>query len=228
MSRIMLDAGHGGTDPGAVGNGLQEKETNLSIILKINAILKNEYENVETNLTRETDVFLSLGERTSKANDWKADCFVSVHSNASTNNSVRGFETYIYPITDDRTKTFQNVMHREIIKQIPDVRDIGQKTANFHVLRETNMVAILTENLFISNSADAALLKDDSFLNKIARGHVNGLAAFFGLTRKASPPPSTRVLYQVITGTFENKENAEKRVQDLKASGYESYINVKE
>jgi len=230
MVKIYLDAGHGGTDSGAVGNDVYEKNVNLSIVKKIQAQLEKDYKNVEIMCTRTTDVFLSLNARTDKANKWGADYFISVHINSATVPSAKGFESHIYTKASDKSKALQNVMHEEILKQIGNlVEDRGKKASNFHVLRESNMAAILTENLFVSNLGDAKLLKSDDFLNKVATGHVNGLAKFIGLDKVASPtPPTTEEIYQVICGSYNLKANAENQVKKLKADGYEAYIFKKE
>lgn len=181
MVKIMLDAGHGGKDPGAVGNGLQEKDLTLKIALKIRDMLVG-YEGVRVNLTRTQDVTLSLKQRTDAANAWGADYLMSIHINAG---GGTGFETFIYPGTSGATVANQNVIHGKIMEQL-DVRDRGKKAGNLHMVRESRMPAILTENLFIDNKSDAAKLKDDSFLDKIALGHVNGLVAALGLKQKAT------------------------------------------
>jgi|SRR5690242_8861711 len=237
MVKIYLDAGHGGKDSGAVGNGLFEKNLTLEITQRIEKLLKANYKNVEINTTRETDIFLSLDERTNKANAWKADVFVAVHINSGTA-TARGFESHIYTKVGSDTKAFQNVMHESIFSQIKSfgVTDRGKKQSDFHVLRESHMIAILTENLFVSNSADAALLKNSAFLDKVAQGHVLGLEKFFGLV-KALPPPSptpsptpvdSEEMYQVIAGTFADKDNADALVKKLEADGYKPYINKKQ
>jgi N-acetylmuramoyl-L-alanine amidase len=225
--KLYLDAGHGGKDGGASGNGLIEKNLNLEICLRIESYLES-YSNVEVMTTRDTDVYLSLDERTDKANKWGADAFLSVHINANTSPSPRGFDSYIYPNADSATRAFQNVMHQEIHRQISrfGIPDKGKKTANFHVLRESQMKAILTENGFISNSTDAALLKRSDFLEFLALGHVIGLEKFFGL--KKARPPSENGLYQVIAGTFSQKDNAEDLAKKLKADGYDAYVFKKE
>ena len=231
MTKIFLDAGHGGKDVGAIGNGLQEKNIVLAITSRIAELLK-QYKNVEVMQTRTNDVFLSLSERTNKANSWGADAFVSVHINSAIDATARGFETYVYPNANASTISFQNVMHQEIISHIREFlgfRDRGKKRANFHVLRETNMKAVLTENLFISNSADATLLKSSMYLDSVALGHAQGLEKFFGLERIR--PPSTdepnKTLFQVVAGSFSEYENAQKRVEALKNSGYDSFIQEK-
>ena len=95
MAKVFLDAGHGGKDPGALGNGLKEKDINLSVTLKVGNILKNHGVNV--GYSRTTDVFLELADRASKANNFGADVFVSIHCNAFDDPSAKGVETYSYP-----------------------------------------------------------------------------------------------------------------------------------
>lgn len=183
MFKWFVDPGHGGRDPGAVGNGLQEKNVTLAIAKKIKSIAEREYEGVQVRLSRSSDVYLSLNERTRMANSWGADLFTSVHINAG---GGTGFESFIYngnysgKAQADRVRSF---VHDEIVKQT-GFRDRGKKQANFHVLRETRMTAHLTENGFIDNASDAAKLKSDALLEKIARGHVLGAARAYGWKKK--------------------------------------------
>jgi len=222
MTKIYLDAGHGGKDSGAIGNGIMEKNVVLEIVKKMEKALTENYSDVEVMTTRTTDVFLELSERTDKANKWGADVFVSVHINSAPNTTAKGFETHIYTKTDSKTKAFQNVMHEEIYKQIgTGIQNRGKKASDFHVLRESHMTAILTENLFISNASDASHLKDDAFLEKLARGHVTGLEKFIGLKKSQQPPdpaPNGK-LYRVQVGAFSDKGNADKLLKDLQAKG---------
>lgn len=231
LTKLFIDAGHGGKDSGAIGNGLYEKNVVLTIAKKMEDYLKANFKNIDIMLSRTGDTFPTLTERTEQANRWGADAYVSIHINANADSKPRGFETYIHTQTGVGTVSFQNVMHREIWKQISGVSgvvDRGQKRANFHVLRETNMKAFLSENLFISNAADAALLKSDEFLNKLAVGHAQGVEKFFGLERVRPPSSDTGELYQVIAGTYSIYENAENQVARLKKDGYSAYIVEKE
>jgi N-acetylmuramoyl-L-alanine amidase len=227
LVKIYLDAGHGGKDGGAVGNGLKEKDIVLDLVKRIEKGLK-EYENVTVIQTRTTDVFLELTERTKKANNANADVLVSVHINSSTAPTSRGFETHIYPNSGAATSAFQNVMHSEIKKAIgTDVEDRGKKQSNFHMLRESKMKSILTENLFVSNAADAKLLDQEDFKQKLAQGHINGLEKFLGLKRSAQPPPTEKPsgkLWIVQVGAFEQQKNAEALAADLKKQGYRPLI----
>ena len=198
MVKIFIDPGHGGSDPGAVGNGISEKNITLQIANQIQQILLNEYQNVSVRMSRTTDQTVSLNARTSAANSWGADFYLSVHINSG---GGTGFESYVYPNVNALTKSYQKAIHEEVVKQI-DYRDRGQKQANFHVLRESNMPALLTENGFIDNVTDANKLKDPAYINRIARGHVNGLARAFGLKSKAvpQPAPQTGDIYIVQPG----------------------------
>lgn len=225
---IYLDAGHGGKDGGAAANGIKEKDIVLDLCKRIKAGLE-EYQNTEVLMSRETDIFLSLDERTTKANMANADIFLSVHINSAVNTTARGFESYIYPNAGSATSALQNVMHSEIVKQISGVAgfdDRGKKQANFAVLRQSKMKAILTENLFISNPADAALLKTDSYLDKLSTGHILGLEKFLGLKKIERPPKPapTGKLYIVQVGAFEDKANAEALAKDLQKAGYRPFI----
>jgi N-acetylmuramoyl-L-alanine amidase len=226
--KLFLDPGHGGEDPGAQGNGLNEKDITLAIALKIRTIILADYENVEVKMSRTTDTTKSLAQRSSAANAWDADFFLAIHIN-SADSSAQGYEDYIYDgLSNSSTAAkYQDIIHAEVMK-VNQLQDRGQKRANFHVIRETNMPAILTENGFISNKHDAGLMKDSSWVRKVAQGHVNGIAKAFGLKRKPkketpktttapkASEPSTGTVYTVYVGSYKAKENAEDRAAELK------------
>jgi N-acetylmuramoyl-L-alanine amidase len=235
MVKIYLDEGHGDNDSGAVGNGLYEKNVVLDISNRIAKKLQA-YKNVEINRSRTTDIFLTLDQRTNKANEWGADCFISIHLNSATTTSARGFESFVYNGSiSPATQAFQNVVHEEIIKKIGKMisSDRGKKRANFHVLRETHMKACLFENLFVSNASDAHLLKQELFLESLSQGYVNGLEKFYGLERIIRPPtdntPVTeKELWQVIAGTYANRDNADEQAKRLIKDGYNAYVKKKD
>jgi N-acetylmuramoyl-L-alanine amidase len=189
MIKLGIDVGHGGEDPGAMGNGLREKDLTLAIALEIRGLLMA-YEGIEVLLTRTTDKTLSLPERTDMLNKWGANLIVSLHINAGGGN---GFESFTWNgQTDNQTVAAQNVIHSEVMKLIGG-KDRGKKRADFHMLRESAMPAMLTENLFIDNPGDAQKLKDKSFIKKIAQGHANGVIALFGLKKKKIEPKEPEV-----------------------------------
>jgi hypothetical protein len=219
--KLYLDPGHGGSDPGAQGNGLNEKDIVLDIALRIRTILTNHYENVEVMMSRTSDTTKSLVERTNEANTWKAEYYLSIHCNAY-NGSALGYEDYIHSSLPDSSITakYRDRMHEEIMK-LNQLHDRGKKKANFHVLRETTMPALLTENGFMDNIQDAALMKEPSWRQKVAQGHVNGLVKAFNLQRKGI---ASAAIYKVIAGSFQSRENAENRVAYLALKGIESFI----
>lgn len=221
--KLYLDPGHGGSDPGARGNGLKEKDITLDIALKIRSILANDYENVEVRMGRTSDVYKSLDQRTVDANEWQADYFMSIHCNAF-NGSAQGYEDYIHSSLADSSTTakHQNTLHGENIK-VNQLKDRGKKKANFHVLRESVMPALLTENGFIDNAHDSALMKEASWRQKVAQSHVNGLVKAFNLQRKQD---DSGMIYKVIAGSFKRKENAEERASYLQSKVIDSFIDA--
>ncbi len=221
--KLYLDPGHGGNDSGATGNGLLEKNINLDIALRIRTLLQNNYQNVEVNMSRTSDVARTLDQRTNEANAWGADYFLSIHCNAF-NGSARGYEDYIHSSLSGSSQTavYQNIMHDEITK-VNQLSNRGKKRANFHVLRESRMPALLTENGFIDNASDAALMADSSWRQRVAQGHVNGLARAFNLQGNGG---GSDVIYRVIAGSFQTRENADARVSFLSSRGIDSFVST--
>lgn len=185
--KLVIDPGHGGTDSGAVGNGLQEKNITLEIAKRVRDILADNYE-VELKMTRETDVFISLSERARIANHFPADYFISIHINAGGD----GYEDYIYSGLSDSSKAAekQRIIHNAVIPSLQkyNLRDRGSKKANYAVLRETGMDAILVETAFI-DSSDANVLKNPQFIEDISQAYARGVAEAMGLQEKTSPNP---------------------------------------
>lgn len=225
MIKIYVDAGHGGSDPGASANGLKEKDLTLKISKKIASLLK-QYENVSIKQSRTNDKTLSLKQRTNEANKWGADLFLSIHINAG---GGTGFESYIYNKLSDSSTTGKNrkVIHDEIMKKMKG-KDRGKKKANFHVLRESKMSGILTENLFIDTKKDADKLKKQAFINKIAQGHVNGIVKLYKLKKKKSSGGDSddRTYYRVIAGSFHEHQNAVEHAKKLMAKGIDVFIDT--
>ncbi|MED3563090.1 N-acetylmuramoyl-L-alanine amidase [Bacillus xiapuensis] len=181
MVKIFVDPGHGGSDPGAVGIGLSEKDVTLKIAIRIRDILEDEYENATVKMSRTGDKTVSLEERTDMANAWGADFYLAVHINSG---GGSGYEDYIHDLLSDNSRTakLQQIIHKEVIK-LNDLIDRGTKKANYHVLRESNMDAMLSENGFIDNGHDLAKMKDSDWINNVAQGHVNGLAKALNLQK---------------------------------------------
>lgn len=175
MKRICIDAGHGGKDPGAVGrSGLNEKDVNMQVALKVADLLMDRYTVV---MTRTDDQYVSLGKRCDIANQSKSRLFVSIHCNAAENHEANGIETFHY-YTSTRGKLFANAIQRGLIA-LTDRRDRGVKAAGFQVLRDTSMPATLVELGFITNTEEEQLLQKEEFQNACAKAIVKGIDDFF-------------------------------------------------
>lgn len=233
MVKIFIDPGHGGSDPGAVANGLKEKDLVLDISKRIRKYLNDNFTGHSIKMSRTTDKTISLSGRANMANNWNADVFISVHINAG---GGTGYEDYIFSGTvSNKTVSIRNTLHLEIVKQLSGIRNRGKKRANFAVLRQTKMPAVLTENLFIDTKADADKLKSSSFLNKVAKGHAEGIAKAFKLKRKVKKTTkkntntkkkstNSNTTYRVVSGSYKDKKNAEKQVENLKKKGVDAFI----
>ena len=175
---VCLDPGHGGTDPGAVGNGLKESAVTLKIAQYLKPLL--EHNGITVIMTRRDESTVSLTERCRFANAKQANLFVSIHINAG---GGTGAETHIVGNGGQAEKLAQKVQPY-IAK---GWRNRGIKVSNFQVLRGTVMPAILTENGFIDNTSDAQRLKEDNALKQIAEAHARGVCDYFGITFKTPP-----------------------------------------
>ena len=223
MNKVFIDAGHGGKDPGATGQGLREKDIALSITLKVGKIL--ERHGVKVSYSRKTDKFVELSQRAQMANRARADVFVSLHCNAFNDSSAQGLETYSFPGSKSGAELAQNI-HNKIIKAKIYSRNRGTKTARFAVLRQTKMPAALVEMGFITNSQDASLLKSkqSDFAVAIAKGILN----YLGIAYKAPQAPTSPSgkLYRVQVGAYRNKDNADRLVRELKSKGYDAFVKI--
>jgi len=181
MIKLVIDPGHGGKDPGAVGNGLKEKELCLHLG-KLVAEKLSAYE-VEVTLTRTSDIDLDLDVRCDIANNMQADYFCSIHINAG---GGTGFESYTYINSSSNTEKLRDIVHSIVAGYYKSAgfTDRGKKRANFAVLRDTEMPAVLLENLFIDNRNDANKLKDTIFLDGLAGVIASGLVNALGIPLK--------------------------------------------
>lgn len=177
---IVIDAGHGGNDTGAVGNGLREKDITLDIALRVKQLL--EEKGFAVIMTRDSDVYPSLKERTDLANNANADIFVSIHVNAG---GGTGIETWWHDKAPEPQKRqllatyIQNELIAATGAKNRGVKSPTGKIGNFHVTRETKMPSVLVEVGFIDNASDAAKLAQSSYRQQIAKGIVEGIIKYF-------------------------------------------------
>jgi N-acetylmuramoyl-L-alanine amidase len=224
VTRIVIDPGHGGHDPGARGNGISEAALVLDVATRLEELLKKE--GVEVVLTRRTNAYVALEERTALANRSDADLFLSIHANASTVPAARGIETYFLNFAPnpeaeaiaarenagssksmrhlpdivqaialnnkiDESRDFativQSALYQELRKSNRTIRNLGVKQAPFMVLVGATMPSVLAEISFMSNSAEAALLKTDRYKQEIAAALLAGIMRYQNSLKKGSP-----------------------------------------
>ena len=219
MKRLVIDLGHGGNDSGAIGlNKTYESNIVLAIGKELNKLLKN-YE-LEVKFTRISDTYISLSERVKIANDFKADYFLSIHINSSTDNSVRGTEIWQYSNKNNKLNKFSNKLCKDI-SNIFNIRNRGVKfSQNFFVLRNTNMPSALIEVDFISNIDAEKDLNISDNIKAIALAIKDNLLDLFGLDKDTN-----NSLYRVCIGSYKDKNNAINQVKLAKDKGFtDAYI----
>ena len=172
MKKIILDAGHGGSDPGAVGpTGLLEKDVAWKIACMVADILMRY--GIEIIFTRVGDTKVSLDKRVQIANQSKADFFISIHINSATNPDATGTETFAYKQGAEGDRLAHSIQSN-LVGSI-GLADRGVKYNNYQVLRDTKMPAALPEIAFINNPAEEAMLKQDEFIERAAVGIAKGI-----------------------------------------------------
>lgn len=176
---VVLDPGHGGMDPGAVGcRGLEEAPNVLDVAQRAQLIL--EAEGLTAELTRDDDRFVGLSARAAYANDLGARLFVSIHSNSNGGTPATGTETFLARNGSATSGVLAGHLQRELIATWM-LRDRGVKRANFTVLTATRMPAALTEVCFTNNCApDAELLRDPAQRGAIAEAHARAILETLG------------------------------------------------
>ncbi|WP_165279868.1 N-acetylmuramoyl-L-alanine amidase family protein [Paenibacillus protaetiae] len=175
---VVIDAGHGGTDPGARSvDGRWEKDLNLQISLKLKALLDQEKQ-IKVVLSRPEDKYVGLADRVTIAEQNKADIFISIHANSDPKGTATGTETYY---TRESSKSLADVIHSHLVKGT-GLKDRGVKQESLHVTRETTMPAILLETGFLTNQTDVNTVFDDKVQNRIAAEIVAGIKQYLKLS----------------------------------------------
>ncbi len=167
---ICIDAGHGGRDPGACAGGVREKD----IALKVAKLIGGKLAGYNIVYTRNGDTHPTLSERAALANTAKADIFVSIHCNSATSAQANGVEAYTHTSPSDRAVTAASAIYKRLLAA-SGMSGRGIKAANYAVLRETKMPAVLVELGFISNAADRAKLTDAVWQEKAAAAIAAGI-----------------------------------------------------
>lgn len=195
MLKLSLDAGHGRNTPGkrTPDDSLREWEFNNEVVKLIMSELKK-YDGVTTKRfddpTGETDIPLST--RTKNINQWNSDLHISIHANAfgSTWNDANGIETFVFKTTLKDAVGIAKVVQSELVKAT-GLKDRGVKAGDLHMVRETNMTAILVEHPFMTNKKEAELLKSKAFQKDCSLAIVKAIASRYILKKKVSDNKTT-------------------------------------
>lgn len=170
---VMLDAGHGGSDCGAIRDNINEKNIVLDITKRVEKMLKKKGYVVA--MTRETDKYVSLEERVEMSEVFNPDIFISIHVNSSNSDSPYGIETHYYK---DNSLTLAKHMHAAMLNNI-NSKDRGLFKSKFYVINHTTAPAVLLEVGFLSNPQERAQLITESRKNATAKAIVEGIDAYF-------------------------------------------------
>ena len=174
---VVIDPGHGGPDPGAIGiGGIRETD----VVLEVSKIVKNllSEKGVKVRLTRKNEVDLDLPPRVSFANNTDADIFVSIHANASRGKrrDINGLETFYY--RGWRGRLLAKKIQKQILRVSPGSPDRGVKQGRFYVIKNTRMPAVLVEIGFLTGRLDARRLEKTSHRKRIAYAIAKGILEY--------------------------------------------------
>lgn len=212
---VVLDAGHGGKDAGAVNGTRYEKNDVLKLSLEVEKLLKKQ-SGITVHLTRSKDEYVELYSRSVFSNNLKADVFVSIHRNAHTNSSGNGTENWVHP----QAPPTDTVLATEILDRLVAVgvgTNRGIKKGDYSVLRNTKAPAVMIELGFITNASDNNLF--DSNFNGYAKAIAQGICAYLGIDYNGETP---KQYARIQTGAYtypDNEAGARKALAEIKEVG---------
>ncbi len=211
--RVVIDAGHGGQEPGAVFNGRREKDDTLRLALAVGQILNGD--GVDVLYTRVTDIYQTPFEKAQIANNADADYFVSIHRNAMpTPGTASGVESLVYENKGVPALLAQNI-NREL--EGAGFQNLGvTERPGLIVLRRTEMPAVLVEAGFLDNEADNRFF--DMNFDRIAQAIADGILE---TVREEERGPE---YYQVQVGAFPDRESAERLLRQLRAQDFPAFL----
>lgn len=231
MPKVGIDPGHGGIDPGAIGpTGLKEKDVNLPVALELGRIL--EKHGFDVVYTRKTDTSLvektsdmtgtewqklELNAREKILDDAKCDVAISIHCNASANPRADYIATFIIA-RGGKAETLAIIVQRYLV-EVTGWEDAGVMTKNLHMVRDTDMPAILPEMGFISNPDQEEWLREEMNQKKLAYAIGRGVCEYFGVGYKEPKPKGDKKLKLVFQEVVE---------VDAKLEDDEYFISVRE
>ena len=225
---VVIDAGHGGKDPGAVSatGKIREKDITLKVALMVGESIKKNHPEVKVLYTRKTDVFVGLNDRARMANKADADLFISIHVNAAENRSAKGAETFTLGVEEDRTKRNLDIAKRE--NGVILYEENHEKTyANFNPNSpESYIIFEFMQSEFVKESIHIAQYVQENFANDANRMDRGVRQAGF-LVLNATSMPSILVELGYISNAEESKylasDAAQKRLSNCISKAFDSY-----
>lgn len=178
-NKVVLDAGHGGSDYGAIREGINEKDITLDVTRRVESILRSK--GYKTALTRENDVYVSLEDRVEFSENENPEIFVSIHVNSAVSTDPSGIETHYY---HDYSKELADTVHKHLVKEIPNTKNRGLFKSKFYVINHTTVPAILVEMGFLSNVDERNELITDSRKQKTAKAIAEGIIEYLKVNGK--------------------------------------------
>lgn len=218
---VVVDAGHGGADNGAIYMGRKEKDDNLNLALEVGRILSEN--GVDVTYTRVDDTYDTPFEKATMGNNAGADLFLSIHRNSGPDpNTSKGIETLIFDNNGIKKQIAEKINSN--LSKIGYVNRGTTLRPNLVVLKRTKMPAILVEAGFINNDEDNE--KFDENFEETAQAIANAVIETIGADKIAAQEISgnNKELYRVQVGAFENLENAVIMEQRLRKQGYNTFI----
>ncbi len=177
---IMLDAGHGGSDPGALGStyGTREKDVVLPITLKTAALL--EAQGATVILTRQQDTSISLEARVNLSNSRQPHIFVSIHADYNYNPAISGSTVYYSSANPRSSESYRlGTLIMDSLEENVGLRRVGVRDSRYYVLRNNTVPAVLVETAFLSYQPEETLLRQDHFQQQVAEAIARGIIRYF-------------------------------------------------
>lgn len=216
MAKVFLSAGHGGSDPGAVGNGMKEKDINLDIMLACDKYLKNH--GVKTVLSRTKDENDPVTDEVKEANASKADVAVSFHTNAGGGD---GSES-LYHSSSAKGKKLAELCEKHVKAIGQNSRGIKERDGLWF-LRGTNMVSVLCECAFIDNKKDKTIIDTKKERQKFGEAYAKAILDYLGISYKTenTKKETSKIekLYHIQVAALTDKDKADDLVEMLKNKG---------
>lgn len=221
MAKVFLGVGHGGKDPGAVGNGFHEADLNLAIAMACQGELVRH--GVTVGMSRTTDADDTLVEEINECNAFNPDLALDIHNNAGGGDGAEAYhhhgggvgKTLAVNILDEIVKIGQNSRGAKI-----------RKNANgddyYGFIRQTNCPAVIVECAFVDNAKDIKIIDTAAEQKAMGVALAKGILKTLGIAYKA--PEVSTTIYRVQVGAFRNKEYAEDMLKKLKRDGYDGFI----